>query len=73
MVLMVVFCLYRTPLDTNGFVSALMNVTLYAKWQLNDAQALMNVDWIKWMSFCVNEFEIGVNDTIFSGNEQQKV
>ena len=25
------------------------------------------------MSFCVNEFEVGVNDNIFSGNEQQKV
>ena len=33
----------------------------------------MNVDWIKWMSFCVNEFEVDVNDSIFSGNEQQKV
>ena len=25
------------------------------------------------MYFCVNEFEIDVNDSIFSGNEQQKV
>ena len=33
---------------------------------------LMNVDWIKWMYFCVNEFEVGVNDIIFSGNELQK-
>ena len=31
---------------------------------------LMNVDW---MYFCDNEFEVGVNDSIFSGNEQQKV
>ena len=31
----------------------------------------MNVDWIKWMYFRVNE--VGVNDSIFSGNEQQKV
>ena len=23
--------------------------------------------------FCVNEFEVGINDSIFSGNEQQKV
>ena len=23
--------------------------------------------------FCVNEFGVGVNDSIFSGNEQQKV
>ena len=34
---------------------------------------LVNVDWTKWMYFCVNEFEVGVNDSIFSGNEQQKV
>ena len=25
------------------------------------------------VNFCVNEFEVGVNDSIFSGNEQQKV
>ena len=25
------------------------------------------------MYFCVNDFEVGVNDSIFSGNEQQKV
>ena len=25
------------------------------------------------MYFCVNEFQVGVNDSIFSGNEQQKV
>ena len=25
------------------------------------------------MYFCVNEFEVGVNDSIFSSNEQQKV
>ena len=25
------------------------------------------------MYFCVSEFEVGVNDSIFSGNEQQKV
>ena len=33
---------------------------------------LMNVNWIKWMDFCI-EFAVGVNDSIFSGNEQQKV
>ena len=33
----------------------------------------MNVDLAKWMYFRVDEFEVGVNDTIFSGNEQQKV
>ena len=25
------------------------------------------------MYFCINEFEVGVNDSTFSGNEQQKV
>ena len=34
---------------------------------------LVNVDWIKWTYFCVNEFEAGVNDSIFSGDERQKV
>ena len=34
---------------------------------------LVNVNWIKWMYFSINEFEVGVNDSIFSGNEQQKV
>ena len=34
---------------------------------------LMNVDQIKWTYFCVREFEVGINDSIFSGNEQQKV
>ena len=33
----------------------------------------MNVGSIKWMYFRVNEFEVGVNDNIFSGNEQQEV
>ena len=33
--------------------------------------ALVNVDWTKWMYFCFNEFEVGVNDSIFSSNEQQ--
>ena len=34
---------------------------------------LVNVDWVKLMYFCVNEFEVDVNVSIFSGNEQQKV
>ena len=34
---------------------------------------LTNVDWIKWMYFCVNDFQISINDSMFSGNEQQKV
>ena len=73
MVLMVVFCRYRIPFDANGCVSMLMNVTFYArkkKCELKVTEGLMNVDWIKWMYFCVNEFEVGVNDCTFSGNEQ---
>ena len=34
---------------------------------------LVNVNWIKWMYFYVNEFDVGVNDSIVSGKEQQKV
>ena len=34
---------------------------------------LVNVDWIKGMYFCVKEFEVGVNDSIFPDDEQQKV
>ena len=34
---------------------------------------LVNVNWIKWMYFCVNEFKVGVDDHIFFGNGQQKV
>ena len=33
----------------------------------------MNIDWIKWLYFWVNELEVSVNDSIFSSNEQQKV
>ena len=24
---------------------------------------IMNIDWIKWMYLCINEFEVGVNDS----------
>ena len=34
---------------------------------------LVNVDWTKLTNFCVNEFEAGFTDSIFSGNKQQKV
>ena len=36
-------------------------------------KALMSVDSLKLMYFRVYEFEVGVNDSIFSGNEPQKV
>ena len=31
---------------------------------------LVNDDWIKWVYFCNNKFQVGVNDSISSGNEQ---
>ena len=33
----------------------------------------MDVDSMKWMHFRVDEFEVGVKDSIFSSNNQQKV
>ena len=33
----------------------------------------MSVNSLKWRHFRVYEFEVGVNDSIFSGNEQQKM
>ena len=33
----------------------------------------MSADSLKWMHFRVYEFEFGVNYSIYSGNEQQKV
>ena len=32
----------------------------------------MNVDRIKWMYFCVDKCEVGVNDSIFPDNKRQK-
>ena len=66
MVLMVVCCRYRMPYDANGCVSTQMNVTFYAKKLLIESYRSVN-------ECCVNEFGVGVNDSIFSGNEQQKV
>ena len=36
-------------------------------------KAQMSVNLIKWMNTWINEFEGGVNNDIFSGDEQQKV
>ena len=72
MVLMVV-CRYRMPFGVNGCVSTLMNVTFDAK-MLKESDRSVNECRLNEMNvFCVNEFEVGVNDSIFSGNEQQKV
>ena len=30
----------------------------------------VNVDWKKWMYFYVNDFEVGIIDSIYSGNEK---
>ena len=40
---------------------------------LNERDKSVSVDSIKGMYFRLNEFDVGVNDSIFSGNEQQKV
>ena len=40
---------------------------------MNMTKALMSIDLLKWMYFGVNKFKVGVNDSILSGNEQQKV
>ena len=74
MVLMVVCCRYRMPFDANGCVSTLMNVNFYAKKMLIESDRSIN-EWRlnKMNVFCVNEFEVGVNDSIFSGNKQLKV
>ena len=57
-VLMVVFWRYRMPFDAHGCVSTLMNVT-YAKILIERDRG-------------IDVFEVGVNDSIFSGNEQQR-
>ena len=59
------------PFHANGCFSPL-TVTFYAK-ILNESIALMSDDPLKRMYFCVNEFEVGANDRIFSNNEQKKV
>ena len=43
------------------------------KCQLKVTDVLMNVNWIKQMYFCINKFEVGINVSIFSVSEQQKV
>ena len=40
---------------------------------MNVTKAYINVDFRKRMHIRVNEFEVGVNESIFSGNKQQKV
>ena len=72
-VLMVVCWPYRMPLDANGCVSTLMNVTFHAKMVIESDRSVNECRLNKMNVFCVNEFEVGVNDSIFSGNEQQKV
>ena len=52
---------------------AYLRCHLCKNFKLSVTKALMGVDSRKRMHFCVNEFEVDVNDSIFSGNEQQKV
>ena len=67
------------PFDANVCVSTLMNVTFLEKMLIESDKRVnecllnkMNV-FLVCMNECINEFEVGVNDSIFSGNEQQKV
>ena len=73
MVLMVVSWRYRMSFDAHGCVSTLMNVTFYAKILIERDKSIDECRFIKRTHFRVYEFEVGVNDSIFSGNEQQKV
>ena len=49
-----------------------MIVNFFAK-IVNELDKSVNDCLFNKMYFCVNEFKVGVNDRIFSGNEQQKV
>ena len=72
MVLTVVFWCSRMPFDAHGCVSTLMNVTFYAKTLIERDKS---VHECRFMNECIFafQFEFGVNKSIFSGNEQQKV
>ena len=62
------------PLMYNGMVLMIVSWRYRMPFEANGCVSTqMNVDWIKWMYFCVNEFEVGVIYSISSGNEQQKV
>ena len=67
MVLMVVFLRYRMPFDAHWRVSMLM------KKLIDVTKTLMKINWLKWMHLSVSEYEVGVNDGTFSGNEHQAV
>ena len=49
-----------------------MNVTFYAI-PLIEPDKSISESRLKLIYFCINEFEVCVNNNIFSGNEQQKV
>ena len=58
MVLMVVCCRYRMPFDTNGCVSTLMNVILYAKTSNEHDKSVMRIDLLRWLYFRVSELKL---------------
>ena len=61
------------PFDAHGCVSTLMNVTFYAKILFEHDKSIDECRFIKMNVFLNNEFAVGINNSIFSGNEQQKV
>ena len=71
MKLMVVCWYYWMPFHANGSFPTPINVIFYAK-ILNEWVKIVNEwdDSLKWIYFRVNEFEVGANDKIFSGNKQ---
>ena len=50
-----------------------MNVTFYAKILFEHDKSIGECRFIKMNVFLNNEFAVGINNSIFSGNEQQKV
>ena len=49
-----------------------MNVTFYTKILIKRDKSIDECQ-LKWIHFLVYEFEVGVDESIFSGNEQQKL
>ena len=72
MVLIVVCWRYRMPLDANGCVSTLRNITFIARMFIERDKSVNECRFNK-MNVCVQEFEVSVNDNVFSGNYQKKV
>ena len=71
MVLMVVCWPYRMPLDANGCVSTLMNVTFHAKMVIGSDRSVNECRLNKMDVFL--RMRLALMIVLFPGNEQQKV